>query len=87
MKLAFVTVNNKITINPDTDVIVKFAGGLTGVFTKFGDSVFEWCSLHDIDADLLGSWYEGNWYDGNYCSAWQIKDPNQRMLFVLRWVT
>ena len=59
-------------------VVIPTPIGVTGIFTEFGNMVFEWCTNNSIDADLIGRW--------NGCSAWQILDEKQRMLFVLRWM-
>ena len=73
--------SNKAPELDEECVVVDSKDGLTGTFTKFADGIFEWCAENGVDADLITKW--SNDY-GNY-SAWRIKDPKQRTLFVLRW--
>ena len=35
-------------------VVIPTPIGVTGIFTEFGNMVFEWCTNNSIDADLIG---------------------------------
>jgi hypothetical protein len=64
------------------DVLVKSIGGLIGIFTPFGNRIFQWCADNDIDADLIGKWADSGGID---ISAWRINNEEHRAFFKLYW--
>lgn len=55
--------------------------GLTGVFTAYANSVFEWCDTVQIDAEFIARWVDES---GSH-SRWRIDNPDHRTLFILQW--
>jgi len=76
-------IQSTFLVEPD-DVTIKSESGLTGVFTLFGNKVFEWCNDNGIDVDLITKWSDSN--EGFHdISAWRIADPEHRLFFKMYW--
>ena len=68
-------------IGADGD-IVEYSGAEVVCSTHgAGNDVFDWCTEHGIDADLLWS----GRHENGVRSEWGVKDTAQRTMFALRW--
>lgn len=73
--------NNTIQQFGPEFVVIPVRDGLTGIFTAYANSIFEWCEIRNINADFIARWTD----EKGAFSMWRVDDPGQRLLFILQW--
>lgn len=74
-------IKNTIALQPDGTMLEYLEHEIV-VSSESTGEIMEWVNVHDIQADLLGSWWSSA---AGRKNAWGIKNEDHRMTFVLRW--
>lgn len=69
----------------EDEVLVTSRAGVTGAFTEFSQSVYNWADDAGVEVNFQTKWSEVVDDKGIDYSIWQVPNPQDQMLFSLRW--